>query len=110
MSDYFARLANHFQELSKSLEDDLTGMLQIHAERSGWPLDAARSVFVEYEPAPSPAYAIKYYRPTGDLDAVRSYEYGFNGQEPNPVVRKMATRMAETADFLLAQRLSGGSS
>lgn len=108
MSDFFARLADRLSGTAQALEADLTGMLQIQAERSGWPLEAARSVFVEYEPSPRPAYAIRCFRASGDLDVVRNHEFGFHGQEPNPVVRKMATRMEKTADFLLRQRLSGG--
>ena len=109
MPDFFARLADHLSTKAASLDTDLTGMLQMYAERSGWPLEAARSVYVEYQDSPTRAYAIKCFRAEGDIDVVRAHEYGFNGQEPNPVIRRMATRMQKSADFLLAHRMSGGS-
>lgn len=111
MSGFLDSLPSRIQALEESVTDDLTMMVQNHARGSGWPVDAWRSLNVVYQPKPDDTgfygYKIAYWRAEGDIDVVRSEEYGFNGREPNPACRRMATRLKDTAKFLLAQKLRG---
>lgn len=82
----------------------LTTMAQRQARDAGWPHDAWRRLYVSYEDRG--AYNLKYYVRDGDVDVVRSHEFGFDG-DPRPAGRKFLNRVGGYADFVIAARERG---
>lgn len=87
-------------------------MVQNHARESGWPREAWQSLEVRFSGTPDASgfhgYRIVAWRANGDFEVVRDQEYGFGSAEPNPAARRMATRIHQTAKFLINQKMRGG--
>jgi len=108
MADFFAAIAEHYTDLNHQLADDVTVMVQNHARMSGWNRQAWEMMNVEYDPVPdesgSKGFRIVAWAADGDFSPYRNAEYGFNGVEPNPAMRRMNTRLPEMLNYSLEKR------
>ena len=104
-------LPTRLKALEASVLPDLTLMVQNYARDNGWPREAWTALKVDFQDAPDATgwrgYSVKYWRQPGEHDIVRESEFGFGAEQaPIPVGRKMATRLPQTAAYLINRRLS----
>ncbi len=108
MADFFAEIATHCKTMNTEIANDLTVMVQNHARMSGWNREAWEMLNVEYDPvvddSGTKGFRINVWSPNGDFSAYRNAEYGFDGQNPNPAVRRMTTRLPENINYALEKR------